>query len=611
MNDGMWGRVLRVNLDEMDVKTEEVDSSVYKKFLGGVGFGTKILYEEVGANVDPLGSENKIIFAVGPFQATRLAGSGRWSVVSKSPLTETYGEASGGANWGPMLKKAGYDALIIEGRAERPVFLWIHEGKAEVYDAENIWGQDAIETVAAVKGKIEQPKASVVTIGQAGERMVRIAGIVADGHGFAARCGLGAVMGSKNLKAIAVYGSKTPALSDPVAVNELTRRMSANFAREGKELREHGTASALEMYYSYGDTPIKYWRGDVWEEVRKLTPPEYTEVLKARPNPCLYCSVGCHRQITVSDPMQYKMEGAGPEYETLAMLGTNLLNSNLKALAKANDLCNRLGIDTISAGAMIGFAMECFDRGLLTEKDTGGITLKWGDEDTIIELIKQIGMREKFGAIFSEGTLKAAEKIGKGAEEIVVHVRGLDFPAHDPRTCFSLAVNYATSPRGACHMRGNTGDVETAGLLLPEIGISESPEFFEKEGKAKLAKTMQDLACVANSLTFCHFAIGTGVSLTDISEYLSAVTGWGYSINDIMLVGERIFNLQRVINIRDGRGASYDRLPKRMFEPGVEGFRKYRVPPFEEMLKEYYDIRGWSSDGAPTEEKLSELGLAL
>ena len=608
---GIWKKMLRVDLSKNITRIEELSEDIYRKFIGGDGLAGKIIYEEVEADVEPFDPENRVVFAVGPFQGTGMPGEAKFCISAKSPLTDTYGNAMGGANFGPNFKKAGYDVLVVQGRANTPVYLWIYDGDVEIRDASDLWGMDTYETVEAIKDDVSEKRASVATIGPAGERLVAMACVVIDGHSFAGRCGIGAVMGSKNLKAVVAYGTKTPPLADPVEVGRLSKELMRKLSNLGKGLREYGTPDGLLLYHKHGDMPIKYWLGDVWEDgAKKLGQPAYNEALKPKPLPCLHCPVGCHRYIKIEEPEKYACEGPGPEYETLAMLGAVNLVDDVRAIAKANDCCNRLGIDTISAGAAIGFSIECYERGLITKQDTKGLQLKWGDGDLIIELVNQIGLREKFGAFLAEGTLKAAKKIGGDAEELVVHVRGLDFPAHDPRACWSLVPNYATCTRGACHMKGAPEDIECGVFTLPELGYPKPTKFFELEDKADLAAKLQDFATLMNSLVLCIFMPdGAGMTLIDILNCFNAITGLHWSVGQLLKAGERSFNLQRLINIRDGKGVEYDRIPKRMFEPAKQGFRKGRVPPADALIKEYYNIRGWNEKGNPTSEKLVELGL--
>jgi len=320
--------------------------------------------------------------------------------------------------------------------------------------------------------------------------------------------------------------------------------------------------------------------------------------------------VGCHRHIKIEEPAKYACEGSGPEYEAIGMLGMSNLISDLKAVAKASDYCNKLGMDCISVGAAIGFATECYERGLITKEDTKGLELKWGDGDLQIELVKQIASRQGFGAFLADGTLEAAKKIGKGAEEIVMHVRGLDFPCHDPRISWSMGPNYATCTRGACHCKGLPGDVEFGLYTVPELGFPEKVEFFDAQDKAFLAAKCQDLSTLVNSVTLCLFMLYCGMTLTDILNAFNAITGLHWSIEQLVKVGERSFNLQRLMNIRDGKGREYDGLPKRIFEPAKSGFRKDRVPPFDALMDDYYKLRRWNKKtGTPEKEKLVELGI--
>jgi len=607
---GIWGKVLRVDLSKGTTRAEDIPESSYLDFIGGDGLAGKIIYDEVGANVGALEPENRLIFAVGPFQATGIPGDAKFCISAKSPLTKTYANTLAGANWGPAFKKTGYDALIVQGKSDVPVYLWIHDGNVEIRDGRKLWGKDSYEATKAVKEDVGEKRASVVAIGPAGEKLVAMACIVADGHSFAGRCGLGAVMGSKNLKAVVVLGTKSPPIADPDALTKLRKELVQRVSKMGEGMRQYGTPD-LESYHEHGNIPIKYWAQDSFDEgAKSLSQPIYNDVLNAKALPCLHCPVGCHRHIKVEEPAKYACEGPGPEYEAVGMLGMSNLVSDLKAVAKANDYCNRFGMDCISVGAAIGFATECYERGLITEEDTKGLELKWGDGDLLIELVKQIGSREGFGASLSDGALEAAKKIGKGAEEIVVHVRGLDFPAHDPRISWSMGPNFATCTRGACHCKGLPGDVQFGLYTVPELGFPEKVEFWDAQDKAFLAVKCQDLSTMVNSVSLCLFMIFCGMTLTDLLNAFNAITGLHWSIEQLMRAGERSFNLQRLINIRDGKGGEYDRMPKRMFESAKSGFRKDRVLPFDALMDDYYKLRGWDKKtGTPGKEKLVELGI--
>ncbi len=610
MSAGYWNKVLRVDLSSEVIRVEEVPIEVWKLYIGGAGFAAKVILEEMDDGTDAFDPENLLVFALGPYQARNNPGNAKWTVATKSPLTGTYADSAASANWGPALKRAGYDALIITGKAETPVYLIIDEDRVEIKDASSLWGLDSYETVDGVRGGDKE--LSVVTIGPAGEKLVRFACLAADAHSFAGRCGIGAVMGSKRLKAIAVKGRKKASVHDEAGLLRESKRRSQQIYEASKEgLRKHGTPELCITAEGFGDMPIKYWTQDTWPEgAKRLGAPNYTETLHARALPCANCPVGCHRNIRLESGT-YSLSGPGPEYETLGMLGTNLLIDDLGAVAKANDLCNRLGIDTISAGACVGLAMECYGRGWLTKEQTG-IDLTWGNEQAMVEMIDQLGNRSGFlGEGFADGALSAAKRICPKAEPLVVHVKGLDFPAHDARSCFSLAVNYATSTRGACHMRGVTEDVEM-GLLIPELGIVKGwTEFFSQEHKSELAVKLQDLSAWMNSLVICTFMVdGGGLSLTALLELFNLATGWDWSIKDVMKSGERIFNLQRLVNLRDGHGRHTDTLPPKMTVPAEKGFRAGQSPtPFDPYLEEYYRLRKWDADGRPTLDCLEGLGL--
>ena len=614
MKNGYWQRLLRINLTTRTAEVEPIAEEDLRGFVGGAGLGAEILRREVPAKQDPYGPDNRLIFTTGPFQGPPVPGGAKFSVVGISPVTHTFGDSAAGASWGPSLKDAGYDVLLFEGAADTPVYVSIEDDKVEILDASEIWGLDSFETIDAVHEKLDNSKLSVASIGPAGERKVAIACITFDKHSFAGRCGLGAVMGSKNLKAIAVAGTKQAELHDPELTATLIKKFQLEIAKVVREngFREHGTPGLCEDAEALGDMPIKYWDGDVWPEgAKKLGGENYTNALNAKPYPCKYCPIGCHRAITIDEPKAYAMKGIGPEYETLGMMGTNLLIDDPKAVAVANEIANRLGIDTISAGAMIGFAMECFEKGWITSEQAGDLDLTWGNPDALIRLTEQIGKREGLGEIFADGILPAAEGISPEAVESVVHVKGLDLPAHDPRSCFSLAPSYATSTRGACHFRGPCEDVEMGGFYIPEAGITEeTTTMFEGDNQGLLADKCQDLGSLANSLVVCLFIIDGGDwALTGVKDLFNAITGWDFSALDLLQAGERGFTSQRLMNIRDGYDAKTDVLPKKMFQAAASGGRAGKVPPLADMLKQYYEVRGWDANGVPTDETLQRLGL--
>lgn len=614
---GYWGKVLRVDLSQGKVSEETLFEAEMKMVLGGSGYGAKVLYQEVPATVQALDPENRIIFALGPFQATKTTGSAKFSIVSRSPVTGIFGETAAGANWAVELKNAGFDALIVQGKAENPVYLSISNDKAEIRDASNMWGKDAFEATDEIRSELGNDKASVACIGQAGEKQVAIACIVVDKHSVGGRCGLGAVMGSKNLKGVVVKGSKRPPVADKKKLADLAKEVGSMVNENTKDwLRIHGTPAVVEGSEEAGDMPIKYWSGDTWKKgAAKIGAPNYTEVLGAKPWPCKFCVVGCHRKVKVDKPKKYAIEeGAGPEYETLGMFGTGCLVDNVKAIAKCNDLCNRYGIDTISAGAFVGFTMECFESGVLNKKDTGGFSITWGDADGMVEMTRQIGKKEGFfGELFANGIAPAAAKLGKGAEGMAMHVKGLDLPAHDPRAFHSLAVNYATGNRGACHERGNP-QVASLGALLTAAGIKEIVDPHEMLNSEFVATKYQDYAALTNSLCHCKFMLFGGLGLEHMLDILNAATGWNWSMDEFLEAGERITNIQRMVNVKYGISRKDDTIPERMFMPAKEGGRAGKAPnetSFAEALDRYYELRGWDKDGKPTLSTLSRLKIQL
>jgi aldehyde:ferredoxin oxidoreductase len=614
MSNGYWQKLLRVDLTNKKTSIEPIAEEDLKRFIGGAGLAAEILRREVPAKTDAHDPKNLVIFGAGPFQGPPIAGGAKFSMAGISPVTGTFGDTAAGADWGPALKDAGYDMLVIEGASETPIYLHIVDDRVEIRDASNLTGMDTYETIDAIHKETEDKKLSIASIGPAGEKRVAIACVVVDKHSFAGRCGLGALMGSKGLKAVAVRGTQTAEMSDPDKARELMGHYQKQILATVKEneFRAHGTTALCESAEALGDMPIKYWEQDVWPEgAKKLGAPNYTKVLKAKPYPCKFCPVGCHRKIKITEPAEYAQEGIGPQYETLGMMGTNLLIDDPKAVAQGNNLASRLGFDTISAGAMVGFAMECFEKGWITDRDTDGLELKWGDPKVLFALLEQIGNKEGFGAIFSEGTLPAAEKISQEAVEIVVHCKGLDFPAHDARSCISLAPTYATGTRGACHFRGACEDVEMGGFFIPEIGIKEGMfKFFERENQSLLAAKCQDYFALLNSLVLCAFMVDGGdMPFSGVKDLFNAITGWDYSIEDLIEAGERIFTVQRLINIRDGYNAATDVLPKKMLQPAKEGFRAGKVPPFKELMEDYYNLRGWDENGEPTQRTMDRLGL--
>lgn len=605
---GYWNKLLRIDLTNQTTKTECLDDNSLSKLLGGAALGAKILLEEVAPKTDPLSPENKIIFALGFLQAVNYPGNAKWSVITKSPLTGTFLDSAGTGAWAPQLKKAGYDVLIIEGKSPKPVYLYIRDDGVEFKDASGLWGKDTVETSQIIKRELGDARINALNIGPAGELCSPIACITCDGHSFAGRGGAGAVMGSKNLKAIAVSGSKQV----PVADEEGAKRHAKTLMSALHETAKGGggTPDVMVPLEALGDVPIRYWRGDVWPEGAKMIgTPRYTEFLNVKPLPCQNCPVGCHRHIHLTLRDGSVLEGNGPEYETLGMLGASLVIDDLESIAVANDRANRAGVDTVSMGSFIGFIIECYEAGLISEKQIG-ITPKWSDPETLLYLTDKILRLEGVGAWFRQGIRGAAKIIGGDAEKLAVEVKNLDMPAHDSRAVFGLAVNYATSPRGACHERGNP-QASALGLFYPDCDMDAPPGRFDESAAGYCAYMYQNTSLLFNNLTMCKFMVNNGgLTITDIGKELEYVTGMKLTNKELLKTSERGIALQRLVNVRDGITRKDDTLPPKMLQAAVIGGRAGKAPvAFERMLDDYYALRGWDKNGVPTVESLKALDL--
>jgi len=603
---GNWGRILRVDLSKERIRTEKVKEVFCRKFLGGVGVASKIIFDEVVPSVEPLDPGNVVVFAVGPYQGTGIPGSGKWTVSARSPLTGIWGESCGGGYWGPEFKSAGFDAIAVKGKASSPVYIWIDNGDIEVRDAGNAWGKMASEADKIIKNELGDEKARAVLIGPAGERLVRFACVVSD-HGFSGRSGLGAVMGSKNLKAVVVKGTKRVEVAETERLKEYSKELFKKINKATSEFRKYGTTdSAEELHDTRGYGLAENWRKGRFEGIKGLVGNRFLEITVG-PIACTDCPIACHRHIRVTEPEKYAFDGYGPEYETIAMIGWLNIIGDYKAVAYLGHLCDEYGMDTISAGSMIGFTMECYEKGLLTKKDIDGLEPLWGSGDVAVTLIHKMAAREGFGDILAEGVSRAAQEVGGEATQMAVHVKGMELPAHDPRPFPSMAVNYATGQRGACHQRGFVLQDEST---IPEWGIPKVADTYSMKKPVLSAARYQDWAELFNSLIQCEYMTAGGLTLSHQIELLNLVTGWGVDADEMLMTAERIFTLQRLLNIRYGMSRKDDTLPPRMFNPVEEGVGAGKVPVgFERMLGEYYALRGWDPDGKPTVEKLLQLDL--
>jgi len=615
---GYWGQLLEVDLTTGTSKIVPIPEGVTRDFLGGTGLSATILYEQIPAGADPLGPENVLVFATGPLQGgSKVLGSGRFTVCAKSPLTGIFGESLAGGYNAEELKKTGFDAIVVKGKSPKPVYLFVHDGEVEIRDASHLWGKtDAYETEDAIAAELNDPKVRIAPIGAGGENLVRYAGVICNhGHGCAGRTGMGAVMGSKNLKALALRGTKTVPIARPDALKELKkdyneRAKNADFTKANREL---GQAMAVVPREDNGLLPMKNFLQDRWQDgARKLGADggEFNDVLKPKPDQCSNCIMGCHRRVTVEDG-PYAMDSYGPEYETLGMMGSDLLIDNLMAVNKANEICNRNSIDTIDFGGVCAYAMEAYERGVITKEDLGGIELKWGDGDAMIALLEKVAKREgRVPFLLGEGLRPAGEALG--ASDAALHVCGAAVPAHDPRAFLSMAVETATSMKGASHLHGFPEAIEL-GVTFPETGRDEMcnplpPHSSQHKGLAQVK--FQDRMAVCNSAVVCFFYEFSGLDFTMLTDLINAVTGWDMRPIELVQTGERIVNLMQMFNLKHGLVPTRDYvLPQRFFTAHTEGGAADVPLPFEDMVGEYYRERGWP-EGIPSDGKLAELGLS-
>ncbi len=609
MLGGYTGKMLRVDLTAGTMAVENLEEEMLRKYIGGSGIGARILYDETGPETDPLGPDNRFIVMTGPYVGTPIPTSCRHQIIARSPLTGIYGESDCGGNFGIELKAAGFDGIVVQGAAKEPVYLWVHDGQAELRPAGQFWGKDTYETDTRLKAETN-PKAQGIYIGPAGENLVLLAAVMNDGkEGRAAgRGGMGAVMGSKNLKAIMAYGTAKIPVIEPQKLRDLIRSHAPTIMENTVAFQKFGTDGSLATFNEIGDLPIKNWAQGLWTEgSEKITGATMTNTILTRQYHCHGCIIGCGRTVKTSRGPSAGMEIAGPEYETCGAFGSNCLIDDLEAIAEANDLCNRYGLDTISTGSAIAFAMEAYEKGLLAKESTGGIELTWGNAEAMLEVVRQIGERRGLGELLGQGVKRASEQIG--GQDFAQHVKGMELPMHDPRCFSSVAVGYATSNRGACHLQGLSHIFE-ARVPFADWGFETTLPRHDVEGKGKMVALAQNWMSLMDSLKICKFSAIGKTTMHQMTDMLNYITGWDMTFEEFAQAGERIFNLKRMYNVRLGITRADDVLPKRILtEPRPEGGSAGFLPPLAGMLDEYYAARGWDSNGIPRPEKLAELGL--
>lgn len=595
---GYQGTVLRIDLTAGTVKKESLNLDDAVKFLGGRGLGTKMLIDEIDANVDALSPENKLIFAAGPLTGTNTPTGGRYMVITKSPLTGTVASSNSGGFFGAEMKFAGYDMIVLEGKSEKPVYINIVDDEVELKDASGLWGKLVIDTTETLEG-IHGEKAKVACIGPAGERLSLMAAVMNDKGRAAGRSGVGAVMGSKNLKAIVVKGSKKVQVKDPAMLKEVFARCTKKIRDNGvtgQGLPAYGTAVLVNIINENGVLPTRNFQESQYSFAEDISGETLAEKYLTRKDPCFRCPIGCGRYCKVDD-----IEGQGPEYETVWAYGSDCGVNDLPAVIKANYWCNEYGLDTISAGTTIAAAMELYQRGYITKEELGdGPELVWGSSEAIVEWTKRMGAVEGFGIKLAEGSYRLCESYG--VPEYSMSVKKQELPAYDPRGIQGHGISYATSNRGGCHVRGY--------MISPEIlGLPEKLDRFTLEGKAEWTKIFQDFTAAIDSSGLCLFT-SFAMGADDYADLVNAITGSTYTGAEFIEAGERVWNLERVWNMKAGIAASTDTLPKRLLEePIVDGPSKGWVTKLSETLPDYYKVRGWSEDGVPKDDKLSALGL--
>jgi aldehyde:ferredoxin oxidoreductase len=615
MLKGYMGKILRVNLTDGRITEEFPDDEILKTYLGGAGLATYYLINETEKGVDPLGPENKLIFMTGPLTGTQSPSAGRYSVVAKSPLTNLWGQANSAGFWAKDFKRSGFDGIIFEGVSPKPVYLLTEDGRAELVDASEIWGKTTSETTKFLKEK-HGLKHNVSCIGPAGENLVKYAAIMNDCDeeyfGRAAgRCGLGTVMGSKNLKAVVAYGKETIPIANPEEYRtEAKKRFDwVNQSMLKMTLEVYGTATMVDLCQVVGGLPTRNFQTGVFEGADNINGTMLNDTILASRKPCFACPIACGRVAEIKEG-KFKSRGEGPEYEAIGAFGSMCGVDDLEAIAMAHFLCNEYGLDVISAGVSVAFVMECFEKGILTKEDTGGIEFTFGDKDVIVDIVPKIAMREGFGDTMAEGTMRMAENFGKGSDHFAMHVKGLELPAYDSRAAKITGLAYATANRGGDHI---TAWIEGPAFLAMPFMIVDDADVGDAQKeipeKSVILKDFEDAFQIFDAVGACKF-MGIVMTADDWAVLLSNLMGIEFSATDFRKTGERIYNLERVYNIREGATREDDTLPPRLLkDPLPEGPAKGLVVNLEPMLASYYEFRGWDKEGKPTKEKLTELGL--
>jgi aldehyde:ferredoxin oxidoreductase len=632
MPKGFCGKILRIDLTDRTVRTEHPGEKFFRRFLGGRGIIAYYLLKEVPAGADPLGPENKLVFSASVITGAPIPGFGRQSVGAKSPLTGLYGESESGGFWGPELKFAGWESVIVEGRASAPVYVLIRDAQVEIRDAAHLWGKETGECSDLIEKELGDGRFRKLIIGPAGERLVRIAGIAHDLTHYHGRTGMGAVMGSKNLKALVVSGSGKLEFANPDKLKQLVKFFSANFRlnADNNGQHNHGTSDYYFGAQAAGSLPTRNFISGHFDEL-DYDADKLHAAMKIKTDGCYACPVRCKQVFRAETPYKIDPKFGGPEFETLAAFGSLCGVSDMHAGPKAHELCNRFGLDSVSTGGVIAFAMECHEKGIIGRDEIGDLDLRFGNAQAMLQMIEMIAYRRGFGDVLAEGSRRAAQVIGKGAEKLAMHVKGQEFAMAEPRAKFGVGLAYAVSPTGADHLQHEhdgafdsalTGYSHTAddpnvflkalypmGLLEPVPSLSLSGE------KVRLFCYLQHYWSLFNCLDLCIFTFEPvrTFKVNHLVEITEAVTGWETSLLELMKVGERATTMTRCFNLKHGLKPEDDTLPERLFE-GIKGGAlagsRMDIEEFKKAVRLYYEMMGWDAEtGVPTEGKLYELGI--
>lgn len=633
MPHGYNGKILHVNLSTEETWIDQHDIAWYRTYLGGRNVSLFYALKEIPVDADPLGPENVMIFAPSVITGAPVPGLSRFNVAAKSPLTDGYGEAQAGGWWGPELKWSGFDAVVVHGRASKPVYLWIQDGHCEICDAQHLWGALTADCTEKIRNEKRDKRIRVLSIGPAGEKLVKYASVVDQGRHTAGRCGLGAVMGSKNLKAVACRGTSRPETANPEYLKEFAKHFADSVPKNAdtSQLNKFGTSNYFTNANAGGALPTRNWNQAVFEGASNCDHNAIEANFETGHDRCYACTVRCKRVVAVEQPYRVDPAYGGPEFETMTAFSAIAGCDNVYAMCKGHELCNAFGLDTISTGATIAWSMECFEKGLLTLEDTGGLTIKFGDHEMMLRLVEMIAAREGFGDLLAEGSARAAQKIGRGTEKFSMSVKKQEFAMHEPRSKMGLAYHFSLSPTGADHLQGEhdgafdpdltgyTHEADASSFFMQQLyplGILQPvPSLSAGADKVRLFYYLQHHFGFLDVLCICLFTTAP-VRITtfdEITKIVQSITGWNISFWEIMKAGERGVTMARLFNLKHGLTADDDNLPERLFEPLKGGSQEGSAIPKNDFIqgkKLYYEMNGWDREtGVPSQGKLYELSL--